>query len=242
MFGFDLTYFLIAGPGILLGMWASYRVKSTFKKFSRVSTAKGLSGAQIAQEILNTEGIGDVSIEAVQGMLSDHYDPRSKTLRLSPDVYGGASVAAAGVAAHEVGHAVQHARAYPWLGMRSRLVPVLSLTSKLAMPAIMIGMGLMYAASRAGSHSAIGQTILLVGIAMFGALVLFQIVTLPVEFDASKRALVALEKGNIVTQEELGGARKVLRAAALTYVAAAVTSMSQLIYFLLRSGILGGRR
>ena len=233
---FDPLYLLLAAPGMLLGMWAQWRVRSTFSRWSQVPLSRRLTGAEIARRILQVNGIRDVAIEPVSGMLSDHYDPRSKTLRLSPDVFQGRSVAAAGVAAHEVGHAIQHAQAYPWLSLRSRLVPVLGVTSRLAMPAIFGGFILM-SLGQAG----LGQLAMLVGIALFAVLVLFQLVTLPVEFDASRRALAAIDAGQLVTGEEYRGARAVLSAAAWTYVAAAVASLLQLLYFMLRSGLLGGR-
>jgi uncharacterized protein len=232
---FDPMWFLFALPGMLLAMWAQFKVRSAFDRYSRVPTARGLSGADVAAAILQVQGIRNVRIEPTQGFLSDHYDPRSRTLRLSPDVYAGTSVAAAGIAAHEVGHAIQHANAYFPLQVRSAIVPVLSLTSHLAMPAILIGFLL------AAGGSALGQTVLLAGIGMFAVMVVFQLVTLPVEFDASRRALRAIEAGRIVTAGELGGARSVLSAAALTYVAAAISSVLQLLYFLWRSGLLGGR-
>lgn len=233
---FDPLYLLLAAPGMLLGMWAQWRVRSTFSRWSQVPLSRRLTGAEIARRILQVNGIRDVAIEPVSGMLSDHYDPRSKTLRLSPDVFQGRSVAAAGVAAHEVGHAIQHAQAYPWLSLRSSLVPVLGVTSRLAMPAIFGGFILM-SLGQAG----LGQLAMLLGIALFAVLVLFQLVTLPVEIDASRRALAAIDAGRLVTGEEYRGARAVLSAAAWTYVAAAVASLLQLLYFLLRSGLLGGR-
>jgi Zn-dependent membrane protease YugP len=233
---FDPLWLVFAAPGMLLAAYAQWRVTSTFRRYADVPTARGMSGAEVAAAILRVSGIRDVRIEPVPGMLSDHYDPTSKTLRLSPDVYGGRSVSAAGVAAHEVGHALQHAENYAFLSMRSALVPVLSITSRIAMPALMFGFLL------AAGGSALGTTVLYVGIASFAVMVLFQLVTLPVEFDASARALRAIEKGGIVTPQELSGARSVLSAAALTYVAAAVSSALQLLYFLLRSGLLGGRR
>ena len=234
---FDPVYLLFALPGMALAMWAQWRVKSTFSHYSQVGTRRGWTGARIAQAILDVNGIRDVRIEPVQGFLSDHYDPTSRTLRLSPDVYEGRSVAAAGVAAHEVGHAIQHAQGYAFLKMRSNLVPVLSLTSNLAMPALIGGMVL-----ASMGQAALGQLAMAVGIVLFALMVVFQLVTLPVEFDASNRALKAIESGQLVTADELVGARKVLNAAALTYVAAAVTAVLQLAYFLYRSGLLGGRR
>lgn len=237
MLFFDPLYLLFAAPGLLLALWAQFKVKRTFSHYSEVGTARGWSGAEIARAILQVNQVHDVRVEPVEGFLSDHYDPRDRVLRLSPDVFGGRSVAAAGVAAHEVGHALQHAQGYRWLMMRTRLVPVLQITSNLAMPAIVVGFLLM-AAGQAG----IGQLAVLVGAALFAVLVVFQLVTLPVEFDASRRALVAIEQGRLVTADEHRGAKKVLQAAALTYVAAAVTSVLQLLYFLYRAGLLGGRR
>ncbi len=233
---FDPMWLLFAAPGMLLAAFAQWRVTSTFGRYAQVPTQRGLSGAEVAAAILRVSGIRDVRIEPVQGMLSDHYDPTSKTLRLSPDVFGGRSVSAAGVAAHEVGHAIQHAEGYAFLQMRSSLVPLLSITSRVAMPALMIGFLL------AAGGSALGTMVLYAGIAAFAVMVLFQLVTLPVEFDASRRALKAIERGGIVTGTELSGARQVLSAAALTYVAAAISSGLQLIYFLWRAGLLGGRR
>ena len=232
---FDPMWFLFALPGMLLAAWAQYKVSSTFSRYAEVPTARGLSGAEVAASILQVAGIHDVRIEPIGGLLSDHYDPRSKTLRLSPEVYGGRTVSAAGVAAHEVGHALQHADGYAFLQLRSALVPVLSVTSRVAMPAIFLGFLL------ASGGSAFGQAVLLIGILAFAAMVLFQLITLPVEIDASRRALKAIEAGHIVTAGELAGAREVLSAAALTYVAAAVSSALQLAYFVLRSGLLGGR-
>ncbi len=237
MLGFDPLYLLFVAPGMVLAFIAQSLVTSRFTRWSRVPTRRGLTGAEVAAAILHVEGISGVRIEPVDGMLSDHYDPAARTLRLSPDVFGGTSVAATGIAAHEVGHAIQHARAYPWLGMRSSLVPLLGFTSKLSMPIIMIGFLMM-----AVMHSPIGRLVLIVGIAMFAMMVLFQLVTLPVEFDASRRALVAIERGHLAVGNELTGAKEVLSAAALTYVAAAVSSVMTLLYFLVRAGLLGGRR
>lgn len=236
MFYIDPLYLMLSIPPMLLAFYAQWKVTSTFKRYSQVRTGRGMSGADIAAEILRTRNIHDVRIEPVQGTLSDHYDPTTKTLRLSPDVYSGRSVAAAGVAAHEVGHAIQHAEGYAFLKMRSNLVPVLNITSKMAFPVLMIGLVMM------SMQSALGQPVLLAGIVLFSVMVLFQLVTLPVEFDASSRALAAIRDGGIVNSQELSGARKVLSAAALTYVAAAISSLMTLLYFLIRSGILGGRR
>ena len=237
MFFIDPLYIALALPGLLLGLWAQYRVKSTFSKYAQVGTRRGMTGAEVAAAILRTEGIHDVRIEPSQGFLSDHYSPHEKALRLSPDVYQGRTIAAAGVAAHEVGHAVQHARAYAFLGMRSFLVPVVQFASPFAVPIIVLGF---FLSGFVGGQ--VGQVVTLAGIGLFGMVVLFQLVTLPVEFDASRRALAALERGQLLTGEEKEGAKAVLSAAAWTYVAAAVSALLTLLYFLIRSGLLGGRR
>lgn len=236
MFYIDPLYIILALPGLLLGLWAQWRVKSTFSRYARVPTRRGLSGADVAAEILRTEGIRDVRIEPTEGWLSDHYSPREKTLRLSPDVFYGRTIAAAGVAAHEVGHAVQHARSYAFLGMRSALVPAVQFASPLAVPILIGGF---FVSAFAGT---LGQLMTVAGLALFALVVLFQLVTLPVEFDASRRALAAIQSGGILQGSENEGARDVLGAAAWTYVAAAVSALLTLLYFLLRSGLLGGRR
>ncbi|HJL46128.1 MAG TPA: zinc metallopeptidase, partial [Polyangiaceae bacterium LLY-WYZ-15_(1-7)] len=235
MFFIDPLYIALALPGLLLGLWAQYRVKSTFSKYAQVGTRRGMTGAEVAAAILRTEGIHDVRIEPSQGFLSDHYSPHEKALRLSPDVYQGRTIAAAGVAAHEVGHAVQHARAYAFLGMRSFLVPVVQFASPFAVPIIVLGF---FLSGFVGGQ--VGQVVTLAGIGLFGMVVLFQLVTLPVEFDASRRALAAIERGQLLTGEEKEGAKAVLSAAAWTYVAAAVSALLTLLYFLIRSGLLGG--
>lgn len=220
----DPVWLLFALPGVLLGAWAQWRVTSTFSTWSRVGTSGGFTGADIARAILRVNGITDVAIEPTRGFLSDHYDPLSRTLRLSPDVYGGRSVAAAGVAAHEVGHAIQHARSFAPLMLRSALVPAVSITSRAAPWAVMLGL-------MVGAGAGLGQTLVLAGVAMFALMVVFQLVTLPVELDASRRALAAIEQHGLVTGSELAGARAVLGAAALTYLAAAVSSILQLLYW-----------
>ncbi len=236
MWMFDPLYLLVMIPGALLAFWAQTKVKRAFDQWSRVGTARGLSGAETAAAILRTQGVSGVRIEPVDGFLSDHYDPTTRTLRLSPAVYSGRSVAAAAVAAHEVGHALQHAEAYPWLTMRSNLVPVLQVTSSLAMPMLMVGFLLLAVAP------GLGQLAIQVGALLFGGMVLFQLVTLPVEFDASKRALAAIERGGLVTAREHQGAKEVLDAAALTYVAAAISAVLTFLYYLWRAGLLGGGR
>jgi uncharacterized protein len=208
---------------LLFGLWAQFQVKSTFKRYSQVPVASGMTGAQAADAVLRNAGVSGIGIRPVEGQLSDHYDPRSKTLNLSQDVGMEASVAALGVAAHEAGHAVQDARGYKPMQIRSKLVPAASIGSQLWIFPAFIGLIL-------GSTGLVN-----VGLVLFLAVVLFQLVTLPVEFDASKRAIVALEGGSLLAPAELDGARKVLRAAALTYVAALAASIGQLIYFFIAS-------
>lgn len=232
---FDPLYFLFVAPGFLLGLWAQFQVKRRFRHFSQVPNTTGLTGAQVAQRILQSYGVAGVTIEPVQGVLSDHYDPRAKALRLSHDVYHGRSVAAAGVAAHEVGHAIQDAEGYSWLRMRSAIVPALTFASP-ASTWIVLGGFLL-----SGAGVAFGRPVLLLGVLLFSVVVLFQLVTLPVEFDASRRALIAVDRGGLITGEA-GGAKKVLNAAALTYVAAAVSSVGTLLYYLYRAGVFGGDR
>ncbi|MCE5275582.1 MAG: zinc metallopeptidase [Syntrophaceae bacterium] len=224
---FDPLYIIMIVPAFLLSLFAQFRVKSTYSRYSKVATSRGVTGAQAARRILDSEGITDVSIELSRGFLSDHYDPRSRVLRLSEGVYAGDSLASVGVAAHEAGHAIQHARGYAPLQLRSALVPISSLGSNLAWPLLIIGFIFM------------AKSFIMAGILFFTFAVLFQIVTLPVEFNASSRALQALPATGILSDTEVQGARKVLSAAALTYVAAAAMAVIQLLYFLLRSGLLG---
>ena len=233
---FDPLYMAVIGVGLALSFWASSKTKGTFQKFSRFTTRRGLTGAEVAAAILRDNGIHDVRIEPVAGNLSDHYDPRTKTLRLSEGVYGSRSMAAAGVAAHEVGHAIQHARAYGPLQFRSMWVPVANVGSGLSMFIIIAAFFL------GGAATAIGQTAAVIGVGLFATTTVFTLITLPVEFDASRRALLTLQRGGYMTADELGGARSVLNAAALTYVAAAVSSVLTLLYFAFRLGLLGGRR
>ncbi len=227
---FDPMYFVFIIPALLLSMWASFQVKRNFSKYSKVPTASGLSGAQAAQRLLDGAGIGDVTIKSARGMLTDHYNPIDRSLNLSEGVYGSRSIAAIGVACHEAGHAIQHATQYKALGLRSALVP----TAK-------IGSSLGYIVMLAGLFLASTNTVL-VGAVLFSGVLLFQIVTLPVEFDASNRAKALVSEYGIVTQQERQGMDKVLNAAALTYVAAAVSTLMTLLYFLMRAGFLGGSR
>ncbi len=225
---YDSTYILIF-IGIILTLLASARVKTTYAKYSRVRSKGGYTGAQTAERILQNAGIYDVSVEHVSGNLTDHYDPKSKVLRLSDAVYSSASVAAIGVAAHECGHAIQHNKGYAPLGIRSALVPVANFGSTISWPLILIGFFI------TGS----GSLLVEIGILLFSVAVLFQLVTLPVEFNASSRAVRILSESGILYDDEVKGAKSVLRAAALTYVAAAAASILQLLRLVLLFG--GGR-
>ena len=218
-----VIWLLCMGVPLLMGLWAQRKVKRTFARWSEVPVHNGMTGAQAAAEVVRASGLPDVEIRAVEGRLSDHYDPRNRTLNLSPDVGQASTVAALGVAAHEAGHAIQDGRGYWPMRVRQTVVPVASIGSSLAFPLIFLGFIL-------GSLGLVN-----VGLALFTAIVLFQLITLPVEFDASRRALVALNDGGLLTTDELGGARQVLSAAAWTYVAAFVASVAQLLYFFLAS-------
>lgn len=220
---FDSTYMLVI-VGALICMAASAKMNSTFSKYSRVRSASQMTGAQAALRILSISGIHDVRVEHISGNLSDHYDPRSKVLRLSDSTYASASVAAIGVAAHECGHAVQHAKGYAPLSIRSALVPVANIGSTLAWPLILIGLFF---------NTSTSTLLLNIGIIAFSLAVLFQLVTLPVEFNASNRALGILDNSGMLDTEELGMAKKVLFAAALTYVASAASAILQLLRILL---------
>jgi Zn-dependent membrane protease YugP len=235
MFVFDWMYLLFALPGLLLSLWASWKVKSSFARYAGVPSRRGISGAELAHRLLVEHGAPDVQIEGVHGSLVDHYDPRNRVLRLSSDVYSSRSISALGVAAHEAGHAIQHAQGYGPIHLRAALVPVANLGSGLGFWLFFIGALLVGAMPKLGNGMIIG------GLGLFSFFVLFTLVTLPVEFDASRRAILALEQGGYLDEEELVGARRVLRAAAWTYVAAALSAIMQLLYLLLRSGLLGGR-
>jgi Zn-dependent membrane protease YugP len=230
MLFFDPIYLLFIAPGFALSLWASFRVKSTFKKYSEVTSRRNLTGAQAAHELLRGAGITDVEIVRSSGMLTDHYNPVTKKLALSEPVYDSRSVAALGVATHEAGHAIQHARHYAPLWVRSALVPTANIGSSMGYM-VMVG-GLLFQS----------DPMVLVGAVLFSAVLLFQVVTLPVEFNASNRAKALIVEHGIVTSDERKGVDAVLNAAALTYVAAAVTSLLTLLYFLHRAGLLGGRR
>lgn len=226
-YGFDPTYFLVL-IGVVLSLLASARVKSTYAKYSRERSLSGMTGAQAAQRILSMAGIYDVTVQHVAGNLTDHYDPRNKTLNLSDSVYGSASVAAVGVAAHECGHAIQHDRGYAPLKLRSSLAPAASIGANISWPIILVGLLL------GGS-----PLLIKIGILMFSLAVVFQLITLPVEFNASRRAINLLEETGVLYADELPKTRKVLNAAALTYVAAAASSILQLLRLVL---LFGNRR
>lgn len=225
----DPTYILVV-IGAVICMIASARVKGTFNKYSQIRSMSGMNGAQVAQRVLQAAGIYDVQVRHVSGSLTDHYDPRTKTVNLSDPVYNATSVAALGVAAHECGHAIQHAKSYAPLSIRSALVPIANFGSMLAWPVILIG--LFFNTRSSG-------LIIDIGILLFSAAVLFQLVTLPVEFDASRRALVMLRTQGILADDELKYTRRVLESAALTYVASAAAAILQLLRIIL---ITNGRR
>lgn len=226
---FDASYFLVL-IGAVLCIWAQFRVKSTYDKYAKVRSRTGMTGAQAAQKILQMSGIYDVRIEHIGGSLTDHYDPTHKVLRLSDTVYGSSSVAAIGVAAHECGHAVQHDKDYAPLRIRSALVPAANIGSKAGIPLILLGAVL-----------GMNQVLIQIGIWVFALAVLFQVVTLPVEFNASGRALAMLGDYGMLEQDEVSGCRKVLKAAALTYVAAAASAILQLLRLVLLYGRKGSR-
>ncbi len=231
-YGFDWTYIILVLPCLILSLWASARVNSTFKRYSGQISARRITGAQAAQRVLQANGVLGVRIERVAGKLTDHYDPKSNVIRLSQDVYDNASTAAIGVACHEAGHAVQYAQNYAPIKLRAAIIPITNIGSRLAMPLILIGV--LFTAL--GSFS---DTIIYIGIACFGLSLVFQLVTLPVEFNASRRAMIAIRDSNLLTDEEQRGARKTLSAAAMTYVAATAVSLVQLLRLVM---IFGGRR
>ncbi len=231
MYGFDWTYLVLVLPCMLFSMWASSSVNSTFKKYSTQYSARRLTGAQAAQRVLSMNGVSNVQIERVSGELTDHYDPTTNVIRLSDSVYDNTSTAAIGVACHEAGHAVQYAQNYRPIKLRAAIVPITNIGSKLAMPLILLGVAL-------AALGNLSYTFIYIGIACFSLSVIFQLVTLPVEFNASRRAMNAIEQAQLLTDEEQTGAKKTLKAAAMTYVAATAVALSQLIRLL----VLFGRR
>lgn len=228
LFGIDPLYWIMMLPVLALSLFASLKVKSTYKKYSKIQSGSGMTGAEVAREILRRNGLGNISVVETHGFLSDHYDPAKKEVRLSPDNYRSSSIAAIGVAAHETGHAIQHAKSYTPLVLRNMMVPVASIGSNFSWIIIFVGfimgaMGLVKA-----------------GILLFSVVVFFQLVTLPVEFNASARAKEILASQVMISPGDSAGVSKVLSAAAMTYVAAASSSIMTLLYFLIRAGLLGG--
>lgn len=228
---FDWTYVVLVMPAVLFAAWASHKVNTTFEKYQRQYSSRGITGAQAARFVLDANGLQNVRIEHISGNLTDHYDPSSNIVRLSDSVYGSTSTAAIGVACHEVGHAIQHATHYLPIRIRTAIVPVTNFGSKLAMPLILLGLALSTL-----SYPLIQVAYL--GILCFALSAVFQLVTLPTEFDASHRAVRVIEANHLLTDAELRGTKKVLTAAALTYVAALAVSLTQLLRLLI---IVGGR-
>lgn len=229
LYGFDWTYVVLVLPWVILSMIASSNVNATFKRYSNVYSARRITGAQAAQRVLSANGVSSVQIQRVSGNLTDHYDPKGNVIRLSDSVYDSSSVAAIGVACHEAGHAVQYAQHYAPIKLRSAIIPVTNIGSKLAMPLILIGLVLSF-----------GETLsygfVYAGIACFGLSAVFQLVTLPVEFNASRRAMNAIRDSELLTAEEQHGARKTLTAAAMTYVAALAVALAQLLRLIVLFG------
>ena len=232
-YGFDWTYLYLVLPCVLLSLWASHNVNSTFKKYSQQFSRRHLTGAEAAQRVLFANGVRGVRIERVSGNLTDHFDPKTNVIRLSDSVYSNTSTAAIGVACHEAGHAVQYAVGYAPIKLRAAIIPITNLGSRLAMPLILAGILF----STLGTMS---DTLVYLGIACFGFSLVFQLITLPVEFNASRRAMQAIEAANLLTEEEQHGARRTLKAAALTYVAATAVALAQLLRLIAIFG--GGRR
>ena len=232
-YGFDWTYLVLVLPCILFSLIASARVNSTFNRYSKQFSIRRITGAQAAQRVLSANGVNGVRIERVSGNLTDHFDPKTNVIRLSDSVYDSTSTAAIGVACHEAGHAVQYAQNYAPIKLRAAVIPATNLGSKLAMPLILIGVLL-------SASLEISYSLVYLGIACFGLSLVFQLITLPVEFNASRRAMRAIADVNMLTEEEQRGAKKTLTAAALTYVAATAVALSQLLRLLVIFG--GGRR
>lgn len=234
-YGFDWTYLVIVLPCIILSLWASAQVKNTFNRYSKQISIRRISGADAAKRVLAANGVYDVRIEQVAGNLTDHYDPKSNVIRLSQDVYGSCSTAAIGVACHEAGHAVQYAQNYFPIKIRAAIIPITNFGSKLAMPLILLGVVF----SVLGNLS---YTLIYLGILCFALSLVFQLVTLPVEFNASRRALAAIDQTELLTVEERRGAKRTLKAAAMTYVAAVAVALAQLLRLIILFGNRGGRR
>ena len=222
----DMTYIVLVLPAVILSLWASWNVKHTFEKYSRVMNTRGLTGAQAARRVLDANGLRDVPVARVSGELSDHYDPEARIVNLSDSVYGSCSVAAIGVACHEVGHAIQNAEGYMPIRIRQAIIPATNIGAKLSVPLLFAGLLL-------ASFSPKLLYLAYAGVALYSLCALFQLVTLPVEFDASSRALRSIEGMGLMAGEEYQSAKKVLKAAALTYVAALATTLAQLLRFIM---------
>lgn len=231
-YGFDWTYLVLVLPCVLLSLWASANVNSTFQKYSKQYSSRRLTGAEAAQRVLSANGVMGVRIDRVSGNLTDHFDPTTNVIRLSDSVYSNTSTAAIGVACHEAGHAVQYAENYAPIKLRAAIIPLTNFGSKIAMPLILAG--ILFSA-----FGAFSDTLVYLGIAAFGLSLVFQLVTLPVEFDASRRAMKAIVQTNLLTEEEQKGAKKTLTAAALTYVAATAVALAQLLRLMM---LFGNRR
>lgn len=234
-FFYDWSYIVLVLPFVLISLWASYNVNATFKRYSNQHSRRGITGAQAAQRVLSANGVQGVRVERVSGNLTDHYDPRANVIRLSDGVYDSTSTAAIGVACHEAGHAVQYAQNYAPIRLRTAIIPVTNFGSKLAMPLILFGFLLSFMGT-------LGTVFVYLGIAAFALSLVFQLVTLPVEFNASNRAIRAIGDGNILTEDELRGAKKTLKAAAMTYVAATAVSLMQLLRLIMLFGGRNSRR
>ena len=222
-YGFDYTWYLLVLPAFLLALWAQFRVQSTYAKYSRVRSVRGRTAAEVARQILDDHGLGYVQVDRIGGKLTDNYDPRTNIVHLSQEVYDSSSIAAIGVAAHECGHAVQHAEEYGPLKLRSAIIPITNIGSSLSIPLFLIGLLFNF------------SILMNIGILLFGLVALFQLITLPVEFNASRRALSTIGERGLLTDDETRGARKGLSAAALTYVAALASSLAQLLRLVLIS-------
>ncbi len=230
-YGIDMTYVVLVLPCVIFAMWASFRVNSTFKRYSKQLSSRRITGADAARRVLAHNGVGGVRIERVSGNLTDHFDPKTNVIRLSDSVYDSTSTAAIGVACHEAGHAVQYAKDYAPIKLRAAIIPITNFGSMLAMPLILIG--LLFTAG-----GTVSTGFVYAGIACFGLSAVFQLITLPVEFNASRRALAAINDANLLTDAERAGARRTLTAAAMTYVAALAVSLAQLLRLIL---LFGGR-
>ncbi len=221
-FFMDYYYIILVIPAMLLAVWAQVKVKSTYNKFSKVSNTKGITGAYAAQAVLTHYGINDVRIEQVSGKLTDHYDPKAKVIRLSEGVYGSSTIAAVGIACHEAGHAAQHAQDYAPIKIRNSLVPVCNIGSSLGIPLALIGYFLGF------------EPLISIGLLLYAAIALFQVVTLPVELNASRRAMKVIDETGLLQDEEQSGAKKVLTAAAMTYIASMLVAIANLLRLILR--------